>query len=116
MDMTLYFVIVWQALSYGWLIIHLTLAGIAWFLERRLQLSENSLRAVENTDTVTRWGTVSQLSGYTALTNHGFWGLTPEQISSLPEARASTIGLDDFECSICLTSVDRDDNVRRLDS
>jgi len=114
--MPLTFIMLWQILSYGWMIIHVVLACVAWVLERRLQRAEDNLRSVADADTVARWGQVSSLSGYTDLTNSNpLGGLTPEQIKVLPEALAIETDLgDDSECSICLNELCPDDRVRQL--
>jgi hypothetical protein len=113
----LYFIIIWQVLSYAWLIIHLTLGGVAWVLENRVRKAEENLRAIEDPDTIARWGSVSQLSGYTALSNNSLGGLTPDQIKELPEAPAGMLWLDeDAECSICLNGFCDHDVVRQLGS
>lgn len=117
MGMPLCFIITWQALSYAWILIHFTLGGVAWVLERRLRRTEDDLRAVEDPDTVARWGQVSQLSGYTALANNSLGGLKPEQIKALPEAPAGMLQLsEDCECSICLNEICAHDTVRQLGS
>jgi len=87
MGMPLCFIIVWQVLSYAWILIHGTLGGIAWVLEGRLRRTEANLREMEDPDTVARWGAVSDLSGYTALANNSLGGLAPEQIKALPKQR-----------------------------
>lgn len=115
MGMPLCFIIVWQVLSYAWILIHGTLGGIAWVLEGRLRRTEANLREMEDPDTVARWGAVSDLSGYTALANNSLGGLAPEQIKALPKATASELHLgDDAECSICLNDLCDDDCVRQL--
>jgi len=115
MGMPLCFIVMWQCLSYAWILIHFTLGCVAWVLERRLCRTESSLRAMEDSDTLSRWGQVSQLSDYTALVNNSLGGLTPDQINALPEARGGDIGLDETsECSICLNELGQDDTVRRL--
>jgi len=113
--MPLAFIITWQGLSYAWICIHATLGGMAWVLERRLRRTEDSFRAVADGDTLSRWGEVSQLSGYTDLTNNSLKGLTPDQIKQLPEGVAGMMQLgEDSECSICLNDVDSSDTVRQL--
>jgi hypothetical protein len=115
MGMPLCFIITWQALSYAWILIHTTLGGVAWFLERRLRRTEGSLRAVEDPDTLARWGQVSQLSGYTALVNNSLEGLSPEQIKRLPETTADNMFLGvESECPICLNDIQAGDAVRQL--
>jgi len=115
MGMPLMFIITWQVLSYAWIIIHFTLGGVAWVLERRLRRTEDSFRAMEDNDTLARWGQVSQLAGYTSLQNNSLGGLSPAQIKKLPEARASELGLEEMpECSICLNEIEPCDSVRQL--
>jgi hypothetical protein len=111
----LYFISTWLFLSYAWIIIHFILGGIAWSLERRVSNAEGSLRAMESSDTLARWGQVSQLAGYTALTGNELGGLKPEQIKDLPEAPPEMLQLDEHsECSICLGGICADDEVRQL--
>lgn len=113
--MPLCFIVTWQVLSYAWILIHMTLGGVAWVLERRLRRTEDSLRSMEDSDTLQRWGQVSQLSGYTALANNSLGGLTPEQIKALPEAWGGAMELsEESECSICLNEICAHDSVRQL--
>lgn len=115
MGMPLVFISTWQALSYAWIVIHATLGGIAWVLERRLRRTEDSLRSLEDPDTLARWGSVSQLSGYTALVNNSMGGLTPDQIKELPEMKAEELDLgEESECSVCLNDFEPTDAVRKL--
>jgi len=117
MGMPLCFIIVWQILSYAWILIHFTLGGVAWVLERRLRRTENSLRAMEDPDTLSRWGQVGSLSGYTALANNTLGGLTPDQIKALPETLGSAMDLtEESECSICLNDLCATDSCRQLGS
>jgi len=117
MGMPLAFVVTWQVLSYAWIVIHLTLAAIAGLLERRLRKTEDSLRAMEDPDTLERWGQVSMLPGYTALGNNSLGGLAPEQIKALPETWAGALDLSEHsECSICLNDFEPSDAVRQLGS
>lgn len=117
MGMPLCFVIIWQVLSYAWMIIHFTLAGFAWVLENRLRRTESSLRSLEDSDTVARWGNVSQLPDITALVNNSLGGLTPDEIHALPETVAGEDELgEEKECSICLNEICCNDAVRQLGS
>lgn len=110
MGMPLVFIVTWQALSYAWILLHTTLGGIAWILERRLRRTEAIMRGVEDSDTVSRWGSFSQMSDYTALANNSLGGLSPDQIHALPECLASELNQsDDMECSICLNELCSDD-------
>lgn len=116
MGMPLCFIITWQTLSYCWILIHTTLGGVACVLEKRLRRTESSLRAVEDPDTLARWGQVSQLPGYTSLANNSLVGMTPEQIKELPETCASEAFVAEAsECPICLLDFSPGDAVRRLD-
>lgn len=115
MGMPLCFIIMWQLLSYAWIILHFTLGGFAWLMEYRLRNTERSLRALEDNETLARWGRVSEISGYTDLVNGSLGGLTPEQIKKLPEVSAEALELgEDSECSICLNCVCSHDSVRQL--
>jgi len=115
MGMPLCFILTWQALSYAWILIHTTLGGVAWVLERRVRRTEASLRSMEDSETIARWGPVSQLSSYTALTNNALGGLTPDQIHALPELLTPDAQLgEQTECSICLNELCHDDTVRQL--
>jgi hypothetical protein len=70
---------------------------------------------MESSDTLARWGQVSQLAGYTALANNPFGGLKPEEIKALPEMPAELLQLDEnSECSICLSGFCAHDEVRQL--
>merc|ERR1719424_1354352 len=113
--MPLCFIITWQVLSYAWILIHFTLGGVAWVLERRVRRTEASLRAMEDPDTLSRWGQVSMLPGYTALANNSLGGLTPDQIKALPQATAAELQLsEDIECSVCLNEFCLEDSCRQL--
>jgi len=115
MGMPLTFIITWQLLSYAWMLIHFTLAGVAWVLERRLRKTEQSLRAMQDSETMARWGDVSSLTDYTALANNSLTGLTPDQIHAMPEKMASEVDLGEHtECSICLGDLSGDDVIRQL--
>jgi len=115
MGMPVVFVVAWQGLSWAWIFIHATLGGVAWILERRVRRTEDSLRSMEDSDTLSRWGNVSQISGYTDLANNELKGLAPDQIKELPEAVAGMLQLgEDAECSICLNGFEPSDAVRQL--
>jgi len=115
MGVPLGFIITWQGLSYAWICVHAALGGMAWKLERRLRRIEDSLRAVEDNDTLSRWGQVSQLSGYTDLTDYSSKGLTPDQIRQLPEGVAGMMQQsEESECAICLNEVHSSETVRQL--
>uniref|UniRef100_A0A7S2NLE8 RING-type domain-containing protein n=1 Tax=Alexandrium andersonii TaxID=327968 RepID=A0A7S2NLE8_9DINO len=107
-------------MCYVWVVIHMALGGVAWVLERRVRRAEGDLRAVEDDDTVARWGQVSTLSGYDALGGTMDKGLTPAQIQSLPceiatqEDKVELGEEEPRECPICINDIQPGDNVRKL--
>lgn len=115
MGMLLCFIITWQVLTYAWIAVHVGVGSIAWVLEYRLRKAESNLRAIEDPDMVRRWGQVSSLSGYTALSGALGGGLTPSEIGALPhfEATEAEVG-EASECSICLGDIRVGDSVRQL--
>lgn len=122
----LWFLVVWQVLSYLWILIHGSLGFMAWFLERRVKKAESDLQQIEDDDLLSRWGQVSQLSGYAALQGMISTGLTPEEISTLPsfivpepcEVSSSKssrfLEAADDDCPICLNVFKPGDAVRKL--
>jgi len=117
--MHLWFFMIWQVLSYAWIMVHCSLGAVAWFLERRLRKHESDLRQIEDADVVSRWGTVSQLQGYTSLPGMQLsQGLTPAEINSLPStimAECSECSENtEEECSICLHAIRTGDSMRQL--
>mmetsp|Transcript_110476 Transcript_110476/g.236070 ORF Transcript_110476/g.236070 Transcript_110476/m.236070 type:complete len:290 (+) Transcript_110476:152-1021(+) len=122
----LWFLIIWQVLSYLWILIHCGLGVAAWLLERRLRNAEGDLQQIEalDSDVQSRWGQVSRLSDYTSLeglsgaAGRGA-GLSPSQIRALPsfeitEGNATLYGQED--CPICLNALQIGDSVRQLDA
>merc|ERR1719203_70378 len=115
--MHLWMLVVWQVLSYLWILIHGGLGAVAWLLEHRLRRREADLRQIEDADVRSRWGTVSQLQGYTSLpcAGHTGDGLSPAEINCLPCATVGECsGIHEDECSICLHALRMGDNVRQL--
>merc|ERR1719463_989534 len=124
----LWFIVSWQVLSYVLIFIYLGLGAVAYLLERRVRSAESDLRLIEDADVISRWGHVSQLSGYTALTNSTNApgkdgpppGLSPADIAALdpsPQILESGTGEADDECNdcpICLDPLQAGDQVRRL--
>lgn len=111
----------WLALCYVWIFIHLALGGVAAALEHRVRRAEGDLRELEDDDTLSRWGQVSQMAGYSSLSSNGGpcgCGLKPSQIRALPEmelaADEEKAAADCNECSICITGLEPGDRVRRL--
>eukprot|EP00933_Yihiella_yeosuensis_P071443 TRINITY_DN7964_c0_g1_i1.p1 TRINITY_DN7964_c0_g1~~TRINITY_DN7964_c0_g1_i1.p1 ORF type:complete len:342 (+),score=36.18 TRINITY_DN7964_c0_g1_i1:105-1028(+) len=121
----LWFLYIWQVLSYLWVVMHGGLGAVAWYLERRLRSAEGDLRQLEDQDLLQRWGQVSQLQGYTSapgLPGGKGAGLTAAQISELPglmtigEDAAGIAGPDTEceDCPICLTELQPGENARQL--
>lgn len=105
-----WFIGFWQALSYLWILVHVIFGVLAWVMEQRIQNAEGNIRAIENDDSIARWGHMSAIPGYSSLLHNK--GLSPKEIE----------GLDSFtwgccegaECSICLNDLDEGDAVRKL--
>lgn len=113
----LWFLVVWQILSYLWVLIHCVLGVVAWFLERRLRKTEGDLRQIESEDMTARWGPgISRLQGYTSLHGAEGGGLSPSDINSLPSAIApeAALGAVEEECPVCLCVIEPGDSVRQL--
>jgi len=111
----------WIALCYAWIVIHTALGAAAWILERRVRRAEVELRALEDEDddVRSRWGQVSRISGYQALTTTAGpcagEGLSPAAIKALPAAWEITAEeAAGCECPICITELQDGDKVRRL--
>lgn len=104
-----WFTILWLVVSYLWVAIHLFLFGLACVMEYRVRKAETQLRSIEDHDLTARWGRVSSLSGYNALT--GFdKGLTMTEINALPVQTAT----ERLECAICLFDVKEGEKIRQL--
>lgn len=114
----LWFLCIWQALSYLWIIIHGGLGVVAWYLERRLRSAEGDLRQLEDQDLLARWGQVSRLQGYTSvpgLPGAKEGGLSAAEIAALPGLK--TLELTSCEvqdCPICLTELQPGESARQL--
>lgn len=112
-----WFLLVWQVMSYAWILIYGGLGVVAWVLEMRLRRTEGNLRQIEDPEVVARWGRVSILDGYTSLpTTMACAGLTPGQILSLPgkDVDLQEDGRLDEDCPICLHALRSDSSVREL--
>lgn len=116
----LWFSVFWLALCYVWILIHVALAAVAWILERRVRRAETDLRQIEDGDVISRWGQVSTLSGYRALSGSSQVGLSPSEIAALPSFSCSAgmheagVG-EGTECPICLHDLNPGDSLRQLD-
>jgi len=117
----LWFTGFWLALCYIWVFVHAALGVVAWLLERRVRRAEVDLAAIQDDDSLSRWGQVSSISNYTSLQGQKEGsGLTPTEIRALPgvmilteETLQATLG-DDCECPICINTFKAGDTVRTL--
>lgn len=115
----LWFLVIWQALSYLWVIIHCGLGAVAWYLERKLRMAEIDLHEIEDADVLARWGQVSRLQGYTSMisADNGGQGLTASEIKALPYAIVPDTHMHVVEeCPICLYDIKPGDMIRQLGS
>lgn len=116
----LWFSVFWLALCYVWILIHVALGAVAWILEQRVKKAEVDLRQIEDADVISRWGQVSNLTGYRSLHTSSQGGLRPSEINALPSFSCCN-GLaeagvgEDTECPICLHSLKPGDTMRQLD-
>lgn len=112
----------WLVLCYLWITIHAVLGVVAFVLERRVRRAEGDLREIEDDDVRQRWGQVSNLSGYSVLTEAvaptAAGGLTPAAIKALPCEVAGgcnrSTSADQCECPICIMEVEQGEMVRYL--
>lgn len=137
-DTYLWFATFWVALSYVWLLVQLSLCGVACFLEWKVMRVEQDLRAIEDDDVRSRWGSISTLSSYASLGTFAGplvrSGFSPAEIGKLAGLHTCTAAgvlgeadqaqeydiecaarrEDTCECSICLSDVKLGDQLRRL--
>jgi len=112
----------WLALCYIWICVHIALGSVAWMLERRVRRAEGDLAALEDDETVSRWGNVSRISSYTALSNNkDNAGLSPKEIQALPGLsvynKVLSCGDDDeCECPVCINCFETGESLRTLRS
>lgn len=119
-----WFVFIWQALSYIWILVHAVLGGVAGLLEGRLRRAEGDLRQIADADVLARWGDdFTQLPGYNSLPRSGadnLGGLSASEILALPgvsnyeETAASSCVDCACDCPICLTGIQQGESVRTL--
>jgi len=124
----LWFTVLWQVVSYFWIATHLVIGFVALSRERRLRSIESDLRALEDPETVERWGVVSQLQSESAMSGsialrgrHGHStrpGLSPAQIGALGGIGQVEDPSDPFtdpeECSVCLADLHPGETLRHL--
>jgi len=114
----LWFLGIWQALSYVWILVHGGLAAVAWYLERKLRTAEGDLRQLEDQDLLARWGQVSRLQNYTTVPGlpgaaEGV-GLQASEIAELPGLITVQPGQELEDCPICLTELCSGEKARQL--
>lgn len=108
----LWFTFLWLALSYILVIVHIALGITAWVLERRVHNAEANLHALEDADMISRWGQVSRVDGYWALSQPNV-GLTPSEIGELTST-CVVCSTEEQECSICLNTLQPGESIRQL--
>lgn len=109
-----WFLVFWQVLSYLWIAVHVVFCGIACDFERRIRFAENNfqqLMSEEGTDISARWGHITELPGYGAITWLKKRGLSADEVRKLP---CSTRTSGSAECSICLSNIDEGEAERTL--
>lgn len=113
--MHIWFFGAWQLVSYAWLVIYCGLGGLAMFLERRVRKAEADFGALEDSELLSRWGSMGRMEGYTSLpASIAGGGLAPTVIQSLPGLHTCGCDEEHEECSICLQPTKAGDTVRRL--
>lgn len=116
-NMHLAFLVVWQVVSWAWIIFYAGMGAMSLLAERRVRRAEQDLRDLEDPDVVARWGHIGTLEGYTSLpAQMAKDGLTPVQIRGLPGvvARTGTEGCSEEDCPICLNCITEGEVVREL--
>jgi len=114
--MHFWFLGLWQALSYTWILIHCGLGAMAWIMERRLRKAEVDLRSIEDADVLARWGQLS-FDGYASLPPElQGRGLSPAAIHTLPgvRLRAANESQEEEDCPICLLPMQTGDCIRQI--
>jgi len=115
----LWFSAFWLALCYIWVGIHVGLGIVAGLLERRVRRAEADFAEIEDGDVRSRWGNVSQISGFQSLQGAMDTGLSPSEIKALPWSKGLMNDVEAecaecVDCSICLNEMCSGDCVRIL--
>jgi len=105
------FMVFWQVLCYLWIVIYCSSVGIALVLRRRQMRAETDLLLVQDDDTRSRWGTMTATS-FNAFAP--LLGLSAKEISALPMESLHPAECQDLECSICISTFQEGDAIRRL--
>jgi len=115
--MHFWFLGLWQALSYTWIIIHCGLGAMAWVMERRLRRAEGDMRSIEDADVLQRWGQFTY-DGYASYPPElQGRGLSPSDIQSLPGVHTllpEECKDEEEDCPICLLPMQPGDCLRHL--
>lgn len=114
-EMQVWCLVLFQFLSYAWILVHVSLGATAWWLERRVRKAEADLEQIVDVDTLERWGMVNQIEGYTSLPQVKVGDhLSPDALLALPGVEIWSGGAADEDCPICLTALQAGDTVRQL--
>mmetsp|Transcript_96682 Transcript_96682/g.167799 ORF Transcript_96682/g.167799 Transcript_96682/m.167799 type:complete len:279 (-) Transcript_96682:24-860(-) len=113
-----WFSILWQAVSYLWIAAHLSVGFVALGRERKRRVAEADLRALEDADTIARWGHVSRhhtplVDGHEASGLRT--GLSASEILALGGiSQVRTSEQTTEECPICLADFRPGEDLRCL--
>jgi hypothetical protein len=122
-----WFSVLWQALSYAWIFAHMAIGVVALRHERQIRSAEADLRAMEDPDTLERWGNVSRNHSLTSVAavqdrqRASKPGLSPADVLALGGlcthsdqscCNPSMAAAD--ECPICLGEFHAGDKLRKL--
>jgi len=106
-----WFSCLWVFLCNAWSIVHVCLGYRLWCATSKIRLLETNVRAVEDIESLRRWGSVNISDTIITAQQKG---LDPAQIKTLPCEIASGILEMQLECSICLSQVCDGECTRRL--
>lgn len=110
------YAVVWQSLSYVWVVMHIRVACVAWTFERQLRFHESELRHTQADHNTSRWSEISvssvnPMSGDRCI----LAGLSSADILQLPCETYATTPVKDDLCSICVDTFAANDYVRHLE-
>lgn len=104
------FVIFWQLMCYGWILIYSVCVAIALVIRRRQQQANADLQAIAGGDSSARWGQMTASWSLTPLL-----GLSAKEINALPACSSEMCEVcEEAECSICLCPIQKGETLRRL--